>query len=133
MSSMKANFGIGSASEIEKVVIKWPSGAVDTILDPTPNQNLVVVEGSTLLANNQFQSNDLSIFPNPTSDVLNVKFNNSTTLIETASIYDISGRLVMNAAVANQTIDVKSLASGPYLLILKDEKGISFTQKFLKE
>ena len=133
MSSMKANFGIGSASEIEKVVIKWPSGTVDTILDPTPNQNLVVVEGSTLLANNQFESNALRVFPNPASNVLNVKCNNSTTLIETAAIYDISGRLVMNATVANKTIDVKSLASGSYLLILKDEKGNSFTQKFLKE
>ena len=132
MSSMKANFGIGSASEIEKVVIKWPSGKVDTILDPTPNQNLVVVEGSTLLANNQFQSNDLRIFPNPTSDVLNVKFNNSATLIETATICDISGRLVMNATIANQTIDVKSLAAGSYLLILKDENGNSHTQKFLR-
>ena len=97
------------------------------------NQNLVVVEGSKLLANNQFESNALRVFPNPASNVLNVKFNNSTTLIETAAIYDISGRLVMNATVANQTIDVKSLASGSYLLILKDEKGNSFTQKFLKE
>lgn len=132
MSSMKANFGIGSASEIEKLVIKWPSGKVDTILDPTPNQNLVVVEGSTLLANNQFQLNDLSIFPNPTSDILNVKFSNSSTLIETATICDISGRLVLNATIANQTIDVKALESGSYLLILKDENGNSYTQKFLR-
>ena len=133
MSSMKANFGIGSASTIDRVVIKWPSGTEDTILDPTPNQNLVVVEGSTLLANNQYESSALRVFPNPASDVLNVKFNNSTTLLENATIYDLSGRLVMNSMITNQTIDVKSLAAGSYLLVLKDEKGNSFSQKFLKK
>lgn len=132
MSSMKANFGIGSASSIEKVIIKWPSGTVDTILDPTPNQTLVVVEGSTLLSNNQFDSNTLQVFPNPATDILNVKLNNDT-LLDNAIIYDLSGRIIKSAAVLNQTIDVKSLATGSYLLVLSDEKGKSHTQKFLKK
>lgn len=133
MSSMKANFGIGSASSIDKLVIKWPSGIVDTILDPTPNQTLVVVEGSSLLANSSFESSALSVFPNPASDLLNVKMNDSTTLLQNASIYDLSGRMILNTPLTNQAVDVKTLAAGSYLLVLKDSKGNNFSQKFLKK
>lgn len=129
MSSMKANFGIGAASSIEKLVIKWPSGVEDTIFDPTPNQNLVVIEGSTLLSNSTFESNTVSIFPNPVNDILNVSGDN----FDNALIYDLSGRLVMNSNFTNQSLDVRTLATGSYLILLRDDKGKSFTQKFLKK
>ena len=132
MSSMKANFGLGGASTIEKLVIKWPSGIVDTIFDPSPNQNLVVVEGSTLLSNSEFEVEALSIFPNPANDILNVRFKNESQAKE-ATIYDLSGRMVKNSNITNQTIDVKALSAGSYLLLLKDEKGNSYSQKFLKK
>jgi ASPIC and UnbV/FG-GAP-like repeat/Secretion system C-terminal sorting domain len=132
MSSLKANFGLGSSSSIDKVVIKWPSGIEDTIFDPTPNQNLVVVEGSTLLTTTENSSSYFSIYPNPTNDILNVKLN-TTDLIENATIYDLSGRHIMNSDLVNQTIDVKSLSTGSYLLLLKDKKGNSYSQKFVRK
>jgi hypothetical protein len=134
MSTMDAHFGIGTASAIEKVVIKWPSGTVDVILNPTSNQTLYVVEGSSpLLAANQATTTAFSVFPNPTNALLNIKFNNPSTQIESASIFDLSGRMVQNSTVNNQTIDVKSLAIGSYILLLKDTQGNSFSQKFLKK
>lgn len=133
MSSMKANFGIGSATTIEKVVIKWPSGTVDTILDPTPNQTLIVTEGSSPLGNEEFSTSSLAVFPNPAATLLNVQLNRNDTTIQNAAIYDLSGRLVMSPKLTNQTIDVKSLAGGSYLLIITDSKGNSYAQKFLKQ
>lgn len=132
MSSMKANFGLGSANTIEKLVIKWPSGTVDTIFDPTPNQNLVVLEGSTLLSNSEFEIESLRIYPNPTTDILNIKLKNSSKSKE-VSIFDLAGRMVKASVLSNETVDVKELASGSYLLTLKDEKGNSYSQKFLKK
>ncbi len=47
MSSLNAHFGIGLATAITQVVIKWPSGVVDTVYNPAINQQLLVTEGET--------------------------------------------------------------------------------------
>lgn len=46
--SHTAYFGIGTATEIRKLVIRWPAGGIDVIDNPNINSNLSVVEGSTL-------------------------------------------------------------------------------------
>jgi len=51
MSTLNVHFGIGQATAITKVIIRWPSGTVDTIDNPTPNQMLLVTEGETLSLN----------------------------------------------------------------------------------
>lgn len=62
----------------------------------------------------------LNIYPNPVSDVLNVQWNNTT---ETAnlSIRDLSGRLVLAERVANgnAVLDLSNLSSGNYILELQ--------------
>ena len=63
MSSLNAYFGIGTAPAITKVIIKWPSGVIDTILAPTINQALFVIESSTL-SNNESSSNNFILYPN---------------------------------------------------------------------
>jgi len=51
MSSLNVHFGIGQATSISKVIIRWPSGTIDTIVNPTINQQLLVIEGETLSLN----------------------------------------------------------------------------------
>ncbi len=46
-NSLTQHFGIGSANEINFLVVRWPSGNVDVIDNPTPNQLITVVESST--------------------------------------------------------------------------------------
>jgi hypothetical protein len=133
MSSINAHFGIGAETNIDKVVVKWPSGTVDTILSPSSDQSLHVVEGSTLLAVNQIKNNVFSVYPNPVNEVINVKLNNPAMIISQAGIYDLNGKLILNSNFANQTIDVKTLSTGAYLLILKDAQGNSYSQKIIKK
>lgn len=40
-------FGLGSATSAQKLVVRWPSGAVDTVNGVSGDQFLTVVEGST--------------------------------------------------------------------------------------
>jgi len=47
-NSLNAHFGIGSATQITRLVVKWPSGVVNEILNPAPNQFINVVETPTL-------------------------------------------------------------------------------------
>lgn len=139
MSTITAHFGLGASTTnrtgttIDKLVVKWPSGIVDEILNPSSNQTIVVTEGAHPLAVNQAQQIAFSIFPNPASDVLNIKFKNPSASIEKATIYDITGKIVLNTALFNQTIDIKSITTGSYILVLKDSDGNSYSQKFLKK
>jgi hypothetical protein len=132
MSSLNAYFGIGTASAITQVVVTWPSGVVDTILNPSSNQTLSVVEGATL-AVDSFTNNEFSIYPNPTKDVLNIKFNASETQISSVEIFDMLGRQIMKSDIASENISVQSLNKGTYIILLKDAEGKSYAQKFIKE
>src|SRR5882724_8154947 len=45
-SDLRLHFGLGKSSSAEKVVIRWPSGVVETLSDLPANQYYVVREGS---------------------------------------------------------------------------------------
>ena len=45
-SDLRLHFGLGTATQAEKVVIRWPSGAVETLADLPANHYYVVREGS---------------------------------------------------------------------------------------
>lgn len=76
----------------------------------------------------------ISIFPNPASDVLNVK-TNGTEIINGVQIMDINGRQVYTNtfnAMSDAQINVSNLASGMYLInITSGDKSV--TKKFLKQ
>jgi hypothetical protein len=62
----------------------------------------------------------LNIYPNPVTDVLNVQWNN-TTESANLTIRDLSGRLVLAERVANgnAVLDLSNLSSGNYILELQ--------------
>jgi hypothetical protein len=45
-SDLPLHFGLGSASKAEKVVIRWPSGLIETLSDLPANQYYTVREGN---------------------------------------------------------------------------------------
>lgn len=131
MSSLNAHFGLGQATAVTQVVIKWPSGIVDTINNPGINQRIDIVEGSTL-SNESFVSSELSIFPVPAKNILNIKTNSNISL-NSAEIFDLQGRLVKKSIVENESINVQSLTTGTYIILLTDTNNKIYTQKFTKE
>ena len=66
----------------------------------------------------------LNIYPNPVTDVLNVQWKN-TNESANLSIRDLSGRLVLSERVANgnAVLDFSNLSSGNYILELQTEEG----------
>ncbi len=63
---------------------------------------------------NNFTS--FNIYPNPTSNILNIGFANDFTGKINISIYDFTGKLVYNSFEANKTINISNLNSGIYTL-----------------
>jgi hypothetical protein len=133
MSTLNTHFGIGQATIIDQVVIKWPSGVVDTFTNVTPNQMLVVTEGSSL-GTNSFDSFVFTVYPNPVKNIINININTTNPVeFNSAVIYDLNGRMVQQTVVENKSVNVDALAKGAYILKLKDEYNREYSQKFIKE
>jgi hypothetical protein len=132
MGSLNAHFGLGQATTIDQVVIKWPSGTVDTFNNVTPNQMLNVVEGSTLGVNS-FTTNAFTLYPNPVKNVITISLANTAISLKSAEIFDLNGRRVLESAITNNTINVDKLAIGTYILVVRDVNNKDYTQKFIKE
>jgi hypothetical protein len=47
-SSLRQHFGIGAATQVDEVIIEWPSGARSTLLDLEADKLHTVTEGGTL-------------------------------------------------------------------------------------
>ncbi|MDN3493266.1 T9SS type A sorting domain-containing protein [Winogradskyella bathintestinalis] len=71
--------------------------------------------------------NDVKIFPNPTSSVLNIQTNKIIDVIE---IYDVFGKRI--SQTNQKTINTSHLSSGIYMIKISNIEGQSETKKFIK-
>lgn len=131
-NTLNTHFGIGTATAIEKVIIKWPSGLVDQIMNPTKNTRLLVTEGSTLGVS-EANSAMFVIYPNPASNQIRIQLNEMKYDITDAKIYDYNGRMVSDVKIKDNTIDIQSLSVGNYMMVLQNSNGEKFSQKFIKK
>jgi len=89
----------------------------------------VTVRATSLLAVSDVNKKAVSIYPNPATEVLNL---NVDSKINSADIYDLAGKLVRSAAVADNKVNVKDLQNGTYVLKVNTEAG-STSHKFIKK
>jgi hypothetical protein len=130
MSTLNTHFGLGNDATINTVTIYWPSGTIDIIVNPNINETLMVTEGETLSVESTITT-DLILYPNPTKRMLNLK---TTFSFENAvySVFDMTGRRVLNDKFNSNDIDVSALSTGNYILRVIDN-GVIKTQKFIKQ
>ena len=76
------------------------------------------------LSNIDFQSSLIKIYPNPTSDILNIE----GLEVEKVDIYDAKGSLVQKTLNNNQ-VDISNLSSGNYILIINDQHKENIIKK----
>lgn len=98
-----------------------PTIVVDELrIDTTPNFNLGVAQNSI---------SGLKLYPNPVS--------NGTLFIETVAnaektvtVYDVLGKIVLNASTTENTVNVSSLRAGVYIVKITEE-GKTATRKLV--
>ena len=73
-------------------------------------------------------ANNISISPNPTSEVLNI---HSIEKMVSVSVFDMSGRK-LNLPIVDNIVQVSSLTSGTYIITIKT-RNQSFSKKFIKK
>lgn len=130
MHSLNTHFGIGTDSAIEQIIVRWPSGIVDTIENPDINSTLVIVEGESQMATSDLDVERVSIYPNPVKDVLYV--NGKSLEGANIEIYHLTGALVHKAKLTGNSINVSQFNKGVYVISV-DHNGKKSTLKFIKQ
>lgn len=77
----------------------------------------------------------ISIFPNPSTDVLNIKFSNEISENTKVLIYDLTGRVILEKTISDleNQIDISHLQSGHYQLEIIGYKSDKISKsKFIK-
>jgi len=67
----------------------------------------------------ELEKDNVKIYPNPTADFVHIKLN-SKSKIEDAQIYDLSGKLIIQANLESEKLDLRSLPQGVYMIIFKN-------------
>jgi len=91
----------------------------------------IIVKDMDYLAVSDITKNEVNVFPNPTSDFINIK---SNEIIKSIKLYDIKGSLIKSENSSDKTLklDVSSLPKGNYIISTETESGIE-TKKIIKE
>lgn len=118
----KSNLALGdSFSNLAKIYFDY-NHPIITNTYTTTVQNVL---GISEISNDKIE---LSIYPNPVKDVLNIQSKNQ---IVKAEIYDVNGRILVSTSLKGNFINVSELSKGNYIIKLfsKDKTTV---HKFIK-
>lgn len=132
MNTLNAHFGIGAATEIDSIKIKWPSGIVDIFENPTINEAFVIVEGSHQLSTLEIDGKKVRVYPSPATDVLNIE-NFEELEIKNMKIMTNLGATAIELNSKQGQFDVSQLSSGMYILIIETNDGKRYSETFIKK
>jgi hypothetical protein len=76
-------------------------------------------------------SNELRIFPNPTSNIISFQFKEQDLQIENIRVFDINGK-PQPITVVGKNIDLTELANGLYFIRFTKSAGETITKKIIK-
>lgn len=105
-------------------ITDWPLGTAGHWNDLNPNNTLYyVIEFNSLTGLKQVNHSEISIYPNPACNELNLEWNNTFT--KRIQLFDATGhRVYLNASSeTSHHINTESLAAGLYSLIISDPSG----------
>jgi hypothetical protein len=88
---------------------------------------------STLSIEEKTGKLQLALFPNPTSDILQIQLKNESSENTTFKIFDLMGKLILtgNLSQGNSNVNISTLSNGIYLIELK-KRNKFYAGKFLK-
>jgi enediyne biosynthesis protein E4 len=98
------HFGLGDATVIDTLIIKWPSGTNDSCYDVTPDRFYTATEGGCLSTAiktpeiNPVLATHFMNYPNPFHDNTTISYELTKEQNVTLQIYDVTGHLVKTLA-----------------------------------
>lgn len=96
------------------------------------NSNNIKIEMATGIK--ELNSDNISVYPNPTNDILNLTFNKST-FVQQISLTDLQGKIVYSSKSVQSNklqIDMNNLSNGLYMLNVQTNNGVNI-HKVMKQ
>lgn len=98
--------------------------------DNGETEDYAVMINAATASDGDFSMENFSVYPNPANDFLTIVIPEGVMLFQ-LSVYDLTGHLVLHDNSGAAKLDVKSLASGMYIIKIQTEGG-SMAARFLK-
>lgn len=118
------HFGLGKSAKIDSLVVVWQNGVKDVIHNPAINQTIKIIEGeytTTTSNENIGHEFEVSIFPNPTDNLIHIQTSNADLPIQKVSIYDSLGRLLITSN--QKVIALERFSDGLFFVEILTSKG----------
>ncbi|MCD9855437.1 DUF5074 domain-containing protein [Epilithonimonas sp. JDS] len=116
----------------ELVLTPQSAGTANLVISFNSNGKVVektlTVISSSLAATVDVKKLELSIYPNPTTEILNVK---TLDKVLEVSVFDVTGKQI-NAKFVNGQINVSALLKGNYILRIVTDRSV-YQEKFIKK
>lgn len=91
------------------------------------------IVATSVLSTNEFLASKLSVYPNPSNDIVNIS-SDSNVLLSNLNITDLNGRTVKTVKLngeASAQISISDLSAGVYMMNINSDQG-SATKKIIK-
>ena len=115
---LRAHFGLGNASFIDNITVKWPDGEVEAYGAFLANNHYTLHQGG--LIDGQIQPSELQVYPNPSNGIVTVN-----VPAHTLTLFDMSGKIMIKNTKTH-TLDIKNLTKGVYLLKVETDHHSSY-------
>ena len=135
-SDANGNFSINNLDYGDYLLFADVAGIVSiplafTISPETPNATVMFVLGDLITSVSSSASENLAIFPNPASNLIQINVKNSDA--QKLSLISATGSLVLqqNVVGTQNQLDLSSVAAGSYFLVVENAQGVRTSAKLL--
>ncbi len=139
-NSFTVHFGLGQATQVDSVVVHWPSGTVDASTTLAADQTVNIIEGgSPLSTHSSFDQSpiQLNVYPNPVTDQAIIRldhFANYGLNNLNVNVYDINGKVIYNENNLQNSILMLNrnlFSTGLYFVEVTDKNKVLATQRMM--
>ena len=135
-NSLPVEFGLGNASSISNVKIRWPNGDIENFTNLNINQKQIIVEGSaTLAVVNQPLEKAIQVYPSPFKEDFTLDLSSLRNNVNEVKIYTVLGRLIYeknNSSNSKIRPKINSAYKGILLIEIRNNSGIVI-KKIIKD
>lgn len=131
-NSLEAEFGLGDATMIDSIVVRWPSGITCIKTNVAADQFITITESCILSGVEETITNAqiaVRLIPNPAKGETMVTFSFEQNETASMQVHDMLGNLVysankqFSAGAHSVKLDVSGLAQGTYIFTLRTANG----------
>ncbi|CAN5433818.1 hypothetical protein BH11BAC2_BH11BAC2_00160 [soil metagenome] len=141
-NDLRVHFGLGNATMVDSLILKYSSGIADTLINIPVNQFYCHEEGSNALCfTTSIKENipaklNFDLFPEPATDLLNMRFKSPLSIENIQiKIFDLQGKILYqeerSKVETSTVINIAALSAGVYFITVEGN-NFHAGEKFIK-